>query len=373
MKIGILGSRGIPNRYGGFEQFAEYLSLGLLKLGVEVWVYNSSSHPYREKEWNGIRLIHCHDPEDSIGTAGQFLYDLNCINDSRKRGFDILLQLGYTSSSIWHWRLPHKTKIITNMDGLEWKRSKYSPPVRRFLKYAEKLAVNKSQLLVADSEAIKQYLSDTYATSSTFIPYGAEIYEAMASDKLSDLDLLHGNYFLLIARMQPDNHVEEIIRGVLEAETAFPLLVVGSTNNGHGKYLKKRYASGKIRFMEGIFDKDLLNQLRYNSRLYFHGHSAGGTNPALLEAMAASALICAHDNPFNRSVLGDDAFYFTTHNEIAAQLNNRVGELHHQNPMIFNNLQKIRSKYNWDKVVTAYYDLFRQILSSQTGRGKRGY
>jgi glycosyltransferase involved in cell wall biosynthesis len=362
MKIGILGSRGIPNHYGGFEQFAEYLSLGLLKRGVEVWVYDSSSHPYREKEWNGVNLIHCHDPEDSIGTPGQFIYDLNCINDSRKRGFDVLLQLGYTSSSIWHKRLPSASRIITNMDGLEWKRSKYNQPVRRFLKYAEKLAVKSSHHLVADSEAIQQYLSGTYAVSSTFIPYGADIYEALASDRLSDLDLQPGQYFLLIARMQPDNHVEEIIRGVLDAETKLPLLVVGSTNNSHGRYLKKKYTSGKIRFMEGIFDKDLLNQLRHNCALYFHGHSAGGTNPALLEAMAASALICAHDNPFNRSVLGEDAYYFTTHNEIITQINSRVGELHHQNPMISNNLQKIHSKYNWDKVVTAYFELFKNTL-----------
>ena len=373
MKIGILGSRGIPNHYGGFEQFAEYLSLGLLKHGVEVWVYNSHTHPFKNASWQGINLIHCHDPENKLGAAGHFIYDLNCINDSHRRNFDILLQLGYTTNAIWHWRLPAGPKIITNMDGLEWKRSKYSLPVRRFLKYAEKLAVKSSHALVADSEAIQQYLTDTYGVQSTFIPYGAEIYEALASDKIKGFGVSPRNYFLLIARMQPDNHVEEIIRGVLDAETKLPLLVVGSTNNSHGRYLKNKYASGKIRFMEGIFDKDLLNQLRHNCALYFHGHSAGGTNPALLEAMAASALICAHDNPFNRSVLAEDAYYFTTHNEISTQINSRVGELHHQNPMISNNLQKIHSKYNWDKVVAAYYELFRLILSSQPGRGKRGY
>ncbi|MFZ4549682.1 MAG: glycosyl transferase, partial [Bacteroidales bacterium] len=98
MKIGILGTRGIPNHYGGFEQFAEYLSVGLLELGAEVWVYNSHNHPYQEKVWKNVNLIHCFDPEYKIGLAGQFLYDFNCILDSRNRNFDILLQLGYTTN-----------------------------------------------------------------------------------------------------------------------------------------------------------------------------------------------------------------------------------------------------------------------------------
>src|ERR1700761_6832335 len=96
MKIGILGTRGIPNRYGGFEQCAEYLALGLTARGHEVWVYNAHNHEYRASTWNGVNIIHCNDPEHKMGTAGQFIYDYNCIKDARKRGFDILLQLGYT-------------------------------------------------------------------------------------------------------------------------------------------------------------------------------------------------------------------------------------------------------------------------------------
>ena len=120
LRIAILGTRGIPNHYGGFEQFAEYLSSGLVQRGHEVYVYNSSQHPYTEKEWNGVQIIHCADPEHKLGTFGQFIYDLNCINDSRKRDFDILLHLGYTSDSIWHWRWPQKTVNMVNVDGMEW-------------------------------------------------------------------------------------------------------------------------------------------------------------------------------------------------------------------------------------------------------------
>ena len=163
LKIAILGTRGIPNHYGGFEQFAEYLAKGLVERGFEVSVYNSHNHPYREKTWNGVEIIHCYDPEDKIGTAGQFIYDLNCIKDSRKRDFDIILQLGYTSSSVWNRFLPRKRTIITtNMDGLEWKRSKYSKPVQQFLKRAEGLAVKFSDHLIADSKGIREYLKEKY-------------------------------------------------------------------------------------------------------------------------------------------------------------------------------------------------------------------
>ena len=176
MRIGILGCRGIPNHYGGFEQFAEYLSKGLVERGMEVWVYNSHNHPYQESEWHGVRLIHCYDPEYKIGTVGQFIYDLNCILDSRKRNFDIIYQLGNTSSSVWYRLLPGKPFKVSNLDGLEWMRTKYSMPVRKFLRYAEKTAVKNNDLLIADSEAIQEYVLKTYHLPSVFIPYGAEIF-----------------------------------------------------------------------------------------------------------------------------------------------------------------------------------------------------
>src|SRR5690606_21575776 len=106
LKLGILGTRGIPNRYGGFEQCAQFLAEGLVNRGHRVWVYNSHNHEYRQKTWKGVDIIHRFDPEYQIGTAGQFLYDWSCIEDARKRDFDILLHLGYTSNSIWHWRWP---------------------------------------------------------------------------------------------------------------------------------------------------------------------------------------------------------------------------------------------------------------------------
>lgn len=362
MKIGILGCRGIPNHYGGFEQFAEYLSKGLVELGIEVWVYNSHKHPYQESLWNGVNIIHCYDPEYKIGTAGQFIYDFNCIIDSRKRNFDIIYQLGNTSSSIWHRLLPKKPYRISNMDGLEWIRTKYNPTVRKFLRYAERTAVKSNDLLIVDSEAIQEYVKKTYQKESVFVPYGTEIFHDKYESELKKFNVKTDNYFLLISRLQPDNNVENIIKGVLLAESKFPLLVIGNySDSKYGKYLYKKYNSEKIQFLGSIFDKSILNQLRYFSKVYFHGHSSGGTNPSLLEAMGASALICAHDNQFNYGVLKGNAYYFKEANDIAKiiQVQNIGIE---KDVWINENYKRLKEIYNWDKIITTYYNLFSEII-----------
>jgi glycosyltransferase involved in cell wall biosynthesis len=247
------------------------------------------------------------------------------------------------------------------MDGLEWKRSKYSPTVQRFLKYAEKLAVTSSDLLVADSEVIQEYLSQTYKVQAVFIPYGAEISEIPGPENLSAFDVSAREYYLLIARMQADNHVEEIIQGVLRSNDQRPLLVVGNVKNKHGEYLCNRYASDRIRFPGSIFDQSVLNLLRYHSRLYFHGHSAGGTNPSLLEAMAARALVCAHDNPFNRSVLRNNALFFHDPDHIAFIIDREI-DLVPAEAFRANNLLRLRNNYTWDLVIDAYHKAFRDLV-----------
>jgi len=258
---------------------------------------------------------------------------------------------------VWHRLLPKKPTIITNMDGLEWKRSKYSPLVRKFLKYAEKLAVQSSDNLVADSTAIADYLKTAYNKESVFIPYGAEIFDNPEATFLTEFNVKPEKYFLLIARLQPDNHIEEIIKGVINSGTDLPLLVVGNFKNKFGKYLAEKYESPIIRFCGSIFDQKILDNLRFFSALYFHGHSAGGTNPSLLEAMAASSVICAHNNPFNRSVLGENGFYFDDETDISSLINQ---ENYREAKRIFGpvNLKVIENHYSWDKIISAYHQLF---------------
>ncbi|MCD4695502.1 MAG: DUF1972 domain-containing protein [Bacteroidales bacterium] len=358
MKVGILGTRGIPNHYGGFEQWAEYLSKGLVEKGCEVYVYNSHNHHYQEKKWNKVNIIHRYDPEYKIGTAGQFIYDLNCILDSRKRKFDIILQLGYTSSSVWGWLLPKKkSTVFTNMDGFEWKREKFSSKVKKFLKFAEKLGVRYSDYLIADSPGIKDYFDDNYIKSVTYIPYGAEIFSSPDKSILKQFNIEPYKYNLLIARLEPENSIETIIKGVLASDNSSPLLIIGNYGIPFGHYLYEKYNSDKIRFMGGIYNLDLLNNLRHFSNIYFHGHSVGGTNPSLLEAMASSAFIYAHNNQFNNVVLGKDALYFTEIDEITELLNNGLSKEQYKN-FIEPNREKIKKRYLLNDVIEQYYQLF---------------
>src|SRR5690554_4959014 len=257
MKIGILGTRGIPNYYGGFEQFAQFLSEGLVNKGHEVYVYCSNLHPYKKESWKGVNLIYCNDLEEKIGTAGQFIYDFNCIVDSRKRNYDILLQLGYTSSSVWNMLLPNNSKILTNMDGLEWKRSKFSSKVQRFLKQAEKWAINSSDVLISDSIGIKEYILKRYGKDSIYIPYGAEIFSTPNDEVLEKWNCNIKNYYMLVARMEPENNIEFILDGYVKSKSNFPFIVVGKLTTVFAKAMLKKYTQFKnIRFVGGIYNQN---------------------------------------------------------------------------------------------------------------------
>ncbi|MES2704630.1 MAG: DUF1972 domain-containing protein [Bacteroidota bacterium] len=358
MKIGILGTRGIPNRYGGFEQCAEYLAAGLLKKGHDVWVYNAHNHEHALPEWNGVHIIHCYDPEHKLGTAGQFIYDYNCIRDARKRNFDVLLQLGYTSNSIWYRLWPRKCTNVVNMDGLEWKRTKYNKYVQAFLRKAERWAALNGDVLVADSTGIQQYLLDTYRKPSVFIPYGAEIFDDPSAAIPAKYGLKPYEYNLLIARMEPENNVEMIIKGSIASKRDTQLIVIGKTGNDYGKYLVDTYGSNSnIRFLGGIYDAAIINNLRYFSLVYFHGHTVGGTNPSLLEAMGCRTLIAANDNVFNKSVLGADALYFSNSEDIAKIIFNTHDKEQYALQME-HNIEKIRNRYNWGQIVDEYEQVF---------------
>jgi glycosyltransferase involved in cell wall biosynthesis len=365
MKVAIIGTRGIPNHYGGFEQFAEYLALGLVNKGHQVIVYNSHNHPYSASEWNGVEIVHCYDPEEKLGTAGQFIYDLNCIRDVRKQKCDIILQLGYTSSSIWGWLMPKGSIITTNMDGLEWKRTKYTSKVRAFILWAEGLGVKFSDYLISDSIGIQEYLKNKYGKDSIFIPYGAEIFDSPKEAILDEYNLSSFSYDLLIARLEPENSIEIILDGVHNAAINRPFLVVGNHNTKYGEYLKSKYkANSRIRFIGGIYNINALNNIRYFSNLYFHGHTVGGTNPSLLEAMASNSLICANDNPFNRYILQHDALYFNTSSEVTFHLENVLKNKPDYIAMMGNNLEKIEGIYKWEIIVDQYLEHFKDILSN---------
>ena len=361
MKIAILGTRGIPNHYGGFEQFAEHLALGLQQRSHDVTVYNSHTHPYKQSDFHGVKIVHIYDPEENIGTAGQFIYDFLSIINTRSKNYDIILQLGYTSSSVF-FKLHSKTAtLITNMDGIEHRRSKYSSKVQAFLRWAESLAVKQSDLLISDSLGIQEYLNKKYAVNSTYIPYGAKIFKDPQKDLLLSYELIPYQYNLLIARLEPENSIEIILDGVRQAKHTFPFLVIGNHNTKYGQYLKNRYKEKtNIIFLGGIYDQEKLNNLRYFSNLYFHGHTVGGTNPSLLEAMASQVLICAHNNIFNAAILGPDAFYFQNIDDITSLLNTFERKFHQDK--VENNIDKIKKQYHYNTIISQYEMLFKEHI-----------
>ena len=356
LQIGILGTRGIPNNYGGFEHFAAHLSRGLAAKGHLVTVYNSSRHPYQEKEWNGVRIVHCLDPEHIIGVSGQFVYDLNCILDARKKKYDIVLMLGYTSSSVWKFLYPKKSTIITNMDGLEWQRAKYSTLVKRFLKYAEKLAVLSSHYHIADSPVIKEYLDQTYHINAKYIAYGAGLNPVANESLLTEYGLAKNDYFMLMARMEPENNIELVLDGYCRTDAERKMIVIGSTKNDFGKYLVSKYKNNKkIIFLGPIFDEQKVQSLTAFCSLYFHGHSVGGTNPSLLDAMAAKAPLAAHNNPFNKSVLAGNALFFAN----ATDVGNLINDNHYRRQdYVENNYASIKNSFTWEMIIQQYENYF---------------
>lgn len=357
MNLAIIGTRGIPNHYGGFEQLAQYLSVMLVRRGHQVTVYCSSLHPFKHTLYEGVTLIHCFDPENYIGSAGQFIYDLNCIWHSRSQAYDVILQLGYTSSSVWSWLFPKKAKIVTNMDGLEWKRSKYGKWTRLFLLQAEKWAARNSHFLIADSTGIQLYLKNSLNVNASYIPYGADLVMQTDPSLINSYNVTPGSYFLIVARLEPENNIECIIKGYLSSGRSEVLIIIGSTRTPFGKYLKQNYASEQVAFKESVFDITHLNALRANCLLYFHGHSVGGTNPSLLEAMASGTAICAHNNVFNRSILEEDACYFSEEKDVAFFLKNLPAP-EERSIWVHNNRVKIKTLYTWEKCCLAYEQAF---------------
>ena len=362
MKIAILGTRGIPNHYGGFEQFAEFFSVYLAEKGHDVYVYNSHNHPHHDKTFKGVHILHQNDPEHKMGTFGQFIYDYNCIIDSRKHNFDIILQLGYTSNSVWFFLLPKSPVIITNMDGLEWKRSKYSKPVQQFLKFAERLAALSSDHLVSDSIGIQKFLLQKYKKGSTYIAYGAHPFYNPNESVLAQYNVEIGNYNMVMARFEPENNIDMVLEGVAMTDNKQTILVIGNHSTKYGAYLKSKFANHEnIRFVGGIYNLQHLNNLRNFSNIYFHGHSVGGTNPSLLEAMASNAFIAAHNNDFNKGILKQNAHYFSS----AVEVKNILTSIKKNDnlQMVQNNFEAIVTDYNWDKINGQYLQLFEQCLS----------
>jgi glycosyltransferase involved in cell wall biosynthesis len=356
-RVILLGTRGVPNQYGGFEALAEALAQHINSADLELWIQQPNDHIYKESKFEHAHLLQVNNPENALGTFGQFFYDLNAILAARRKTFDLWVHLGYTSNTLWHFLWAKHATHISNMDGLEWQRSKYHPLVQRFLRWAERRAVKSSHFLIADHPAIAAYLREKYQRESTLIAYGAD--EQMVAEE-GPADHLPV-YDMLMARMEPENHVHLVVEAHARASDAPPLVVVGALNNGYARKLQKRFPSSeRLIWLGGVYDSGVVERLRKNCRLYFHGHSAGGTNPSLVQAMASSCRIVAHDNPFNKGVLGDKALaYFSSMEDVMSILDTSIPS---------ESVDFSGSYAQWIEISEQYETLFRRVLNGNFRR-----
>jgi glycosyltransferase involved in cell wall biosynthesis len=260
------------------------------------------------------------------------------------------------------------------MDGLEWKRTKYSKRIQKFLLWAEKLGVKYSDHLISDSKGIQDYLLEKYNKVSEYIPYGADVISEPTVTALREYGLTTYNYNLLIARLEPENSIEIILDGIVKSNLKTPFLIVGNHATKYGEYLKNKYkAFPHLKFLGGIYDMAKLDSIRYFSNVYFHGHTVGGTNPSLLEAMASNSLVCANDNSFNRYILEDDGLYFGTADDVANVLK-QTRKLDSKNQAkLVNNRQKLKAIYRWETIVEQYILHFEAIQGRITRSKKKIY
>ena len=353
--IAILGSRGIPAGYGGFETFAEELGTRLAAEGVDVTVYCEKSPDGEEMpEYRGVKLVHLGVP--SLGPLTTILFDARCLWRARK-GYDVVYMLGYGASLFCFLPRLWGASVWINMDGIEWARSKWSWPAKLWLRAMESVATWVASLLVADAEGIKTHLQTRHRRQDDIavIAYGAHVVDEMPpSELLHDCGVRSEEYYLVVCRLEPENHIEEIVDGYRAAGSAFPLIVVGDIDAASPFAARLReIRDERVRFVGTIFDQQKLSALRWHCRAYLHGHSVGGTNPSLLEALGCGNRVIAHDNMFNREVAADCAEYFSKSTDIPAI----IGKTDAAPPRIDEResaQDRIRSVYSWPGIARAY-------------------
>jgi glycosyltransferase involved in cell wall biosynthesis len=319
MHVLILGTRGVPSSHGGFETFAQDLSLYLTVKGHRVTVYCQSpaNNAPGEDMWNGVRRVLV-PAEDTPAGSAWFDWKATC-HASLEDG--VILTLGYNTavlSLLYRVRgLPH----VMNMDGVEWKRPKWSKMQRYWLWANEWLGARAANHLIADHPEITNHLArHTSRDKISMIPYGADPVYFTPGDPLAQYGLTSKNYYLVIARPEPENSVMDVVRAYSQKHRGKPLVILGLYSPEQREYHRQvmEAASDEVMFLGSIYDRVVVQALRYHASAYLHGHTVGGTNPSLVESLASGTAIIAHDNRYNQWVAGNGARYFKGTADLAA-------------------------------------------------------
>ena len=366
--IRILGIRGLPASHGGFETFAEYLAKYLVDNGWKVTVYcqetTESCSEIKSNSWNGIQLIHI--PVKGDNAYSTIKFDFLSVKHAAARS-GIVLTLGY-NTAIFNilFRLSKITNII-NMDGIEWRREKWGIHEKIWLYLNERLGCLIGNHLVADHPEIKKHLATRVSESKiTMIPYGARQVTEADKDRLAKYGLEPKSYALVIARPEPENSVHEIVSAFSRKSRGHRLVVLGNYHNDNPYHnLVTNSASNEVLFLGAIYDHDDLDALRFYSSLYIHGHTVGGTNPSLIEALGSGQPVLAHDNKFNRWVAGEGAEYFSSILECENRFDKLLCDPQRLEQLSEASYKRFEETFTWPVVLTQYEELLQKSITAQ--------
>ncbi|HEX2695812.1 MAG TPA: DUF1972 domain-containing protein [Acidobacteriota bacterium] len=364
MNVAIIGTRGVPARYGGFETCAEELGRRLVARGHAVTVYNRKAfYPERPRSHAGMTLRYA--PALKARAVETLSHTLFSIAAALPRRHDAWLVFNSANAPLLRLLRPGRPRVVLNVDGLEWQRGKWGKAGKAYYRFAEKVAAKLPIAIVTDSRAIGAYFRERYGRETAYIPYGAAAAVSHEPSLLSRFGLEPGGYFLQVTRFEPENNPLLSLRAFEGLDTAKRLVLIGGTK--YPTEYRDEIAATKdprVVLPGFVYDADLRRELLANAFAYVHGNEVGGTNPALLEAMAAGRFVIARDVPYNVEVLADAGSYFRKD----------AGALREKMAWALANAEKlpeygeraraiVREHYDWDKIVAEY----EALLS-----GKRG-
>lgn len=364
MTIAIIGTRGYPYVYSGYETFAKELSERLIAKGVRVKIYCHknlfTSYP---PQVNGIDLIYV--PTIQHKVLSQFIHSFLSMIHACCTGTDVILAVNAANGP---WGLIAKIfrkPACINVDGMEWERPKWKGLGAKYFYYAAWLATKWYPIIITDADEMRKVYLETFGKDSTVIAYGATIRYSKNPEQLAALQLTPGSYYLIVGRLIPDNNAELLIEGFKTAGSAKKLVIVGDVPYRDRYALKmKENASENIIFLGYIKDADLLAELYHNCFAYLHGHAFGGTNPSLLKALAYGCAIMAINTRFSREMLSNGKFglFFESDAQSIAQLMQQL----EQEPEKLAHFRAIAReglgiKYNWEEVTNAYLAVLNQL------------
>ena len=365
-----MGTRGVPASYGGFETAVEEIGKRLAVRGYDVTVY--CRNPGQTiTEYEGMHLVNLpavrHRMAETLSHTS-----LSAARAIIKDKPDVALVLNAGNAPLIKPLQTAGIPVAIHLDGLESKREKWRGAGARYYRWAEKVAVRNGDAVIADAQSIADHVLATYGRTCTVIPYGAEVIDP-GNDRLPELGVIRRDYHLVVARLEPENHVLEAVHGYTLSEETRPLLVVGSAPYSRW-YIDRveEVAAGhpSVRLLGSIYDSELLNQLYANARTYIHGHSVGGTNPSLLRAMGSGAPVLAYDCEFNREVTADRALFWRDADSLAEILDEVAeGELNEElTEMSAAGRERIAEHYQWDAVTDDYDALLHQLADKRASK-----